>query len=374
MPLLGDTDALGFAYWPFSVVPDANSTLLWADRQDLLRQVSRLLRRLMGHQASTIHLLWADFGAGKTHTLLFMRQLALTESSGSVLPIYTALPKASRTFVDVYRAIIGGIGVETLLAAHTTLRRSSSLAPRAAKLLSQAAPEVALVLEALRIGNATIKQTATRWLLADPSLTKRELDSASLLGKIRTADDAITVLSATTKLLILSGHPRVLIMIDEFQRTGVLRRAYLDEINAGLHTYFNACPQGLSLVLSFSFGSATNIKHYLNDELRSRADPAILTIPALDRDNALIFLHDLVDNARGTRTSSIIDPEVFTVMVELVTKLGAVSPRKLIQVADAVLSEASMDLADGVIGSVDTDYARGLLARMRPADEEPDEE
>ena len=77
---------LGLASWPFNVVPIQDTSLIWADRKDVRRQIERLVRRLSRHQSSTLHLLWADFGAGKTHTLLYLQQLALSGARQRHIP------------------------------------------------------------------------------------------------------------------------------------------------------------------------------------------------------------------------------------------------------------------------------------------------
>ena len=347
-------ELLGLSVWPFNVVPVQDSKLLWADREDLLNQIRRLVRRLGRHPSSTLHLLWADFGAGKTHTLLYLRQLALLNQDSDIHPVYTVLPQEPRSFVDIYRAIVRGIGFEHLLRVYESVRRNGQEFPFAQT------PGLATALEALRIGNHALRETSERWLLADPSLTRKELNDASLPGRIRTTDNALLVLSSVTRLL-LTRNSRVLLMIDEFQRSGKLRRANLEEMNAGLHTYFNGCPQGLSLILSFSFGSAATIGYHLNEELRSRADPRVFEIPALDNQSAREFLMDLAEKSKEPDADTLVDEEVYSVIVEHVDQHGALSPRRLIQAAASVFSESLLDLEDGTITRVDADYAECIL-------------
>ena len=367
MPPDTGLEPLGLVTWPFNVVPDQEGTLLWADRAQLLSQIRRFVRRLSRPSSSTLHLLWADFGAGKTHTLLYLKQLASLETTSRVIPIYAVLPRASRSFVDIYRAIIQGMGFDCLLDAYIRVRRNSQNSNEVRRMLSDNSPGLFTAFEALRLGNDFIRETSTRWLSADASLTRGELNAASLPGKIRTTDEALPVLCAVTKLL-LRDSSRVLLMIDEFQRVGMLRRAYLDEINAGLHTYFNDCPRGLSLVLSFSFGSKNNIVHHLNDELRSRADPSTFSIPALDAQSANQFLADLVDASEAPDKPVNVSEEVYRTIVGYVAEKGIISPRELMHAANFVFSEALLDLEDGVISTVEAEYARDLLANLQPSD------
>ncbi len=64
-------------------VPRPVEQVVWADRAALKAQVERLGRRLGKHEAVSLHLPWADFGAGKTHTLLYLKQEADKGKFGS---------------------------------------------------------------------------------------------------------------------------------------------------------------------------------------------------------------------------------------------------------------------------------------------------
>ena len=146
----------------------------------------------------------------------------------------------------------------------------------------------------------------------------------------------------------------------------MLRRAHLDEMNAGLHTYFNDCPQGLSMILSFSFGSVDNIRHHLNEELRSRADPFVFAIPALDKPSAFEFLMDLMTESKAPDKKININEDVYSVIGEYVAKQGPISPRRLIHAAASVFSESLLDLEDKLITTVNADYARNILKSLGP--------
>ena len=355
---------LGLSSWPFSIVPDQDSQLVWADRVELAREIRRLTRRLNSHRSSTLHLLWADFGSGKTHTLLYLRQLVSSQPNIDIFPVYAVLPRAARSFIDIYRAIVQGIGSDRLLVAYIDARQRASKPGELRSFLSNAPPGLATALEALRMGGDLLKATSLRWLSADQSLTRRELQDASLPGRLRTTDDALPVLSTVTKLL-LRGNLRVLVMIDEFQRIGMLRRSSLEEINTGLHTYFNDCPLGLSLLLSFSFGSANSIPYHLNEELVSRADPHVFTIPALTKEAGIQFLKDLVEASRDANSDAAIGADVYASIVGHISEYGKITPRSLMHAASLVFSEASLDIEDGIISGIEPDYVRTTLDNLQ---------
>jgi len=293
--------ALGLTDWPFGIIPDPEATLIWADRHELLNQIGRLLRRLTGTQDSSLHLLWADFGAGKTHTLLYLRQLAQSRYGGLMYPVYLTLPKDARSFVDIYRAIVSSITLDKLMDVYSKLPKDSRVFSSANPFMGERLQTLSKVFKALNMGSELMKQTAGKWILADQSLGRQELVRASLPDKIRNDDDACYALSGISRLLI-SRHFRLLIMIDEFQRAGLLRNEIQNKIQAGLHTFFNNCPKGVSLILSFKFGSEREIRDYLSSELEDRAESQTIVIPVLEVGEAAEFLQALVESVKPADT------------------------------------------------------------------------
>lgn len=357
--------ALGLTNWPFGIVPDPETILIWADRHKLLNQINRLLRRLTGTQDSSLHLLWADFGGGKTHTLLYLRQLALSKYNGAIYPIYLTLPKDARSFIDVYRAIVSSITVDKLMSVYSKLPKDSQVFSSANPFMGERLQTLSKVFKALNIGSDLMKQTARKWILADQSLSRQELLSASLPDKIRTSDDAINTLSGISRLLNTS-HYRLLIMIDEFQRAGLLRRGIQNDIHAGLHTFINNCPKGISIILSFKFGSAREIRDYLSSELEDRADPQTVEISILKPEEAEEFLKDLVESVRSRDNQLKIDSDVITPIVSCVSSVGTMKPRTLAKTAGLILSEGAMDIIDGSIKTIDNRYVNEKCKILRP--------
>jgi hypothetical protein len=98
-------------------------------------------------------------------------------------------------------------------------------------------------------------------LKAQPGLSAKNMNQIGVTYRIKTAEDAFQALTALTKLANFKGNPnsRLVILLDEYQRIGELRANIRNEINAGLHAYFNANPTGLTIMLSFSFGKKENV-------------------------------------------------------------------------------------------------------------------
>jgi len=153
---------------------------VWADRAVLLRQLNRLGRRLAGQQAASLHLLWADFGAGKTHTLLYLKQEIEAGKFGSIMPVYCALPKGCKTFVDIYRAVVRSVPADAIVHAY---QRASRLVGRESvdKTLSDLWPSLAQCVRAVAIGGEQQRHVALGWLHAEPSLPTRDLQGLSIV-------------------------------------------------------------------------------------------------------------------------------------------------------------------------------------------------
>ncbi|MBI4330568.1 MAG: hypothetical protein HY673_04755 [Chloroflexi bacterium] len=362
---------LGLREWPFGVVPDPDKTLIWADRRELLNQLNRLMRRIKGNPASTLHLLWADFGAGKTHTLLYLRQNLLSAKS-AILPVYAVLPKETRSFVDVYRAIASSLTIEKLIEIYRVSSKTAEL-QNAGPLIGEKWNDVLTVLRALSIGSDSVVESAKKWMLADQSLTRQELFSTSLPDKIRTVDDAIAVVSSIFRLMSIDSS-RVVLMIDEFQRTGRLRTGIRNDIQAGLRTFFNNCPTGLSIVLSFKFGAAKEVETYLSEELRDLADPQVIMIPVLDQGGAKDFLTDLVEQVKVPGTDCRIQQDAIASLVESVSTVGTLKPRLITKTASLLFSEGAMDIEDGLVDSIDAVYVCNKFKQSRSTIENIDAE
>jgi hypothetical protein len=348
--------------WPFALVPSEGAVLVWADRQDLRNRVSRVMRALERNSAPTLHLLWADFGAGKTHTLRFIEQEATAGRFKGVTPIYSALPKGCRYFLDIYRSVIRALGPRRLGDAYHLAANKVD-----AQSVKEGWPDLWTAFKILAIGNDTQKTVAWNWVTATAGLSRRELMSVSLHARVGSTESAVSALDGVARLLSAASGKRVLLMIDEFQRVETLRQADRDEINAGLHSFYNAAQSGLSMILSFSFGVEENIKHFLNRELLSRADPVRLSIPQLTLEEGAMFLRDVIGSASEEPTRLFVSDETITKVVAAVAKQSPLTPRRLLKVMGHISNEAMSDLEDGVITEVTSEYATRIAGTL-PSD------
>ena len=97
-------ERLNLRGWPFQTVPSEYTAAIWVGRPETHRRLHGLLRTAQRVNASRIVLLWAAYGAGKTHALLHVQVTA--RATEDLQTLYVVTPKGIKNFLDIYRAII----------------------------------------------------------------------------------------------------------------------------------------------------------------------------------------------------------------------------------------------------------------------------
>ena len=347
--------------WPFQTVPDERFTRIWADRRAVLEVVYSILNSLSRRRPSTINLLWAWFGAGKSHTLKHMVHLC-QEKFKSLLPVYTEYPKTVKSFLDLYVYFIAELGVDFIADVGVELLNSEKSVQVKRSLLSISADFVA-ALELL----GKDELLAKRYLMAE-KLHRSTLSKHGIGKRIETSDDAVKAAACIVKMLELSGRcSRVIWMIDEFQRIGSERSAISEDINTGLHSVYNACPNSFSLFLSFSVKDKKVMFKHLSKELIDRIGiQKIVEIPKMDAQDAFTFISDLLHEFRPDpenipSTFYPFEDEAVQYIISLVESNSDLKPRSLMQYFNAVLEAADVQIAQGVVKSIDLPFAKKVL-------------
>src|SRR4051794_12213479 len=93
--------------WPFSALPDPERATLWAGRPSFRAQLESLEQRWARRKASEITVLWADFGQGKSHSLMHL-QHDVEASTRRASVHYVQLPPLTTgsPFVALYRQLM----------------------------------------------------------------------------------------------------------------------------------------------------------------------------------------------------------------------------------------------------------------------------
>ena len=361
-------DHLNLRAWPFQTVPDEEFATIWAGRRETKQQLDRLLWKMQFAPKSALHLLWANFGMGKTHTLLHLQHLC-RQTRARLVPIYTVMPRRARGFLDVYRVIMSELPYDflgdQLVKVGSRWPSSLTLHPMFSR-----SPGIVSAILAIRSGEAEKASPARQWLIGQPGLTARDLRAVGVTYRIRTPEDALNALAALTRLVTFQSNPpaKLVLMLDEYQRIGELTPRVMNEINAGLHSYYNEHPTGLEVILSFSFGRKENVEYLLSDELKSRAEPQSISLDVLNRADALGFIGDLLAQFRlreDGRWAYPFSPEAVEVLVKHIAETKALTPRRLMLYANHVLLESQYAHGPGYTGEITSGEIGTLLSDPR---------
>ena len=359
---------LNLKAWPFQVVPDSEFATIWAGRRQTKKQLERLLWKMQFTPKSGLHLLWANFGMGKTHTLLHLQHLC-QQTPGRLIPVYAVMPKRTRGFLEVHRAIVSEMPYdflgEQLVKVGSSWSGSLTLHPMFSR-----SPGVVNAILAIRSGDAEKATAARQWLIAQPGLTARHLRIVGVTYRIKTPEDAINALTALTRLATFKSNPptKLVVMLDEYQRIGELKSRMMSEVNAGLHSYYNEHPNGLEVILSFSFGREDNVAYLLSDELKSRAEPQSISLDLLSKAEAIEFIRDLLAQFRlreDERWAYPFSPEAVETLVKHIAKAKALTPRRLMLYANYVLLESQFARSPDDTSEITPQEVKELLADPR---------
>jgi hypothetical protein len=352
---------LHLADWPFQTVPDERFTKIWADRRSVLEVVYQLLNGLSRKKPSTINLIWAWYGTGKSHTLKHMVHLC-HEKFKTLLPVYTEYPKTVKSFLDLYVYFISELGVDFIADVGIDLLSSKDSVGIKRSLLKISSDFVA-ALELL----LNDELLAKRYLMAE-KLSRLTLSKHGISKRIETSDDAVKIAACIIKMLELSGRcSRVIWMIDEFQRIGSERTAISEDINTGLHSVFNACPNSFSLFLSFSVREKEKMFKHLSRELIDRIGiQKILEIPKMTSQDAFTFISDLLYEFRPDVDSAPsafypFEDDVVKYIIALIEQSNDLKPRSIMQYFNCVLEAADGLIASGNMKSIDIEFAKKTL-------------
>ena len=345
---------LGISRWPFRIVPDSESSRYWAGRSVLRAQIERLMWCWARSDQSTIHLMWADLGAGKSHTLRYIQSHLLDQPKSAMYPIYSVMPRELRTFLDVYRSVLAGLDLGRLAQMAITTVRSLGSKENLVKTAFPALPEAVTALISVQSENDTERRTAAEWIRGTHGLTKRDLRVIGALRSIRTTDDAVAALSGIMYIVRAAEQTsRFVVMLDEAQRLAQASNKIRQDVNVGLQTWYDSSPHNLTIILSFGSGDEAYVRHMVSPELQRREDHERLRLDLLNSSEIVEFVEDLLDQSRSETPPDKWFPFTERLVRDLATHLdkdGGVTAGTVMKAFNAVLTEL-----DFLIGGGDQD-------------------
>jgi hypothetical protein len=255
--------------------------------------------------------------------------------------VYSDLPDGAEDFKEVYRQIIPAFPEAVLASAIDNFRRLYRETWLDAPILGgdRDTPRVLWIMA--QAGSPMQAEVARRWLRGE-RLYSRESALLENVTAIKSADQAIRVLSTLCRIVVMGGnYTRLVLMLDEFQRIGQVSRKRIAEINAGISSLLNACPEGLAIFLSYSFGVPENIKYFVMPEVLSRVERQF-NLPTLTQSEAVEFIQELLAfHALPGGVEPFTNEAVAGCVRSLSTDLkGHLTPRKLMQCFTGILDGA----------------------------------
>jgi hypothetical protein len=332
--------AFGWPQWPFRVTVDTTFARIWADRTALRQDVGRRLRRLKGLPHSSLQLMWADFGAGKSHTLRHIEYLCNADSPAVLIPVYTEVPVQVEGLEALYQRLSAALppGTWSALASAAAASVHPFTNTLGARDLHQA-------LQLIASKDPAASGVAWEWLQARKGTPHANTLRAYGIGSRIDAEDrvvdVITELVATLQRAIPGGS--LVWLIDEYQRIADVTPRKRDAVARGMVSIFNACTSGLHLVLSFSVAQQTSVRGLIPPDLESRAATfPILALPFLSEADGVLFLEDLFAAFRSSENESAAFPFESAALAYIVARAmeltaHRLTPRKLMEYAGSLL-------------------------------------
>lgn len=334
----------------FGTVPTREKAKIWAGRDDHRGKIRRIIRRWQRRRTSEINVLFADFGQGKSHTLLHMSNEVKT-SNGRNLVHYSQLPPLTTgsPFVALYRQIMQEFPVSILAAE---VFEKFRVAPM--NIFNEPHPLRRAIFQLLWIiaTHAKGDEAAFRWLRGE-SVYAQDLRSLQIGGQEihlpaapTKTQDCQNILSELIGIAInfpMSSSGTCVILIDEFQRVGELPPRKRFEVCNAVHLIFNSHPENLRFVLAFAGGLPGIVESVLTPDLLARVHNQI-NIPPLSKEDAISYVSELL--APQGSISPIMESSATELLIDRAgIPSSTLSPRRINIAFDLALNEI-FDLRD----------------------------
>jgi len=325
---------------PFSLVADEQAAQCWSGRHEVHQTLEELKKTLLRRADSSLDIVWANLGAGKTHTLFHFAYLLEKDLPKSSLPVFLEMPEQVRNFVDIYRRIAVALPVERLadILVNTPRGKLPGNLEKAGNVL--------------KFGGAKERATVHSWLCAEkPYLS--ELRACSAIGE-RVEDDLVAteILQGIVRAFDFAKC-RLVLLIDEFQRVGVVKPAVRNKILSSLRTVFSRCPRHFSTIIAVQSQVEQSALELVPPELKTLIGrkPAI-SLPEMDEREAKDFILGRFRffRPRGYlgHEATPFDPNAITSIIEYMRQERIpLNPRDILQVFATVYDHSS-DLNCGI--------------------------
>jgi hypothetical protein len=263
---------------PFSLVADEEAAQCWSGRNEVHKSLEELKQTLLRRADSSLDVVWANLGAGKTHTLFHFAYLLQNDRQSRSLPVFLEMPEQVRNFVDIYKRIAAALPVDRL--AEILVNAPSGKLPGN---LERAGT-------VLKHGTAKEKGTVHSWLCAERPFIS-ELRACSGIGE-RIEDDlaATEMLQGVVRAFDIAKC-RLVLLIDEFQRVGLVKPTVRNRILSSLRTVFSRSPRYFSTVIAVQSQVEKSALELVPPELKTLIGrKPTISLPEMDSNEATEFI------------------------------------------------------------------------------------
>ncbi|MER8919024.1 BREX system ATP-binding domain-containing protein [Mesorhizobium sp. M0802] len=259
----------------FSLVPSLETAKHWAGRKSTLERIDRLSQHLSTRSDSSIDILWASFGSGKTHTLRYIEH-SVQQRNERALCAFVELSESTRSFLDLYRQLSSAID----------WRRIARLAQDSAVALPS---DLRRAFHFIANDDTLNASLALDWLAGQKPDLRLLRQATNIQRRIEADADAVAVLAAVTQMLSTLGG-KLVILIDEYQRITAIPQRQRTSITSTIRTLFNSCPKGLGVVFALTSALEQTALSLVPGEIRTLIGPKpSVTLPELEAEEAAIF-------------------------------------------------------------------------------------
>lgn len=315
---------------PFSLVADEEAARCWSGRLQVHHSLEELKKTLLRRPDSSLDVVWANLGAGKTHTLYHFAYLLQSAGQGRALPVFLEMPEQVRNFVDIYKRIVSALPVDRLADILINVPRGKLPAN-----LEKAG-------NTLKHGSTKERNTVHSWLCADrPYL--HELRVCSGIGE-RIEDDlaATEILQGIVRAFDFAKC-RLILLLDEFQRIGVVKPSVRTKILSSLRTVFSRSPRYFSTVIAVQSQVEQSAVELIPPELKTLIGrKPTISLPEMDASEAKEFILGRFRFFRpsgyaGTETAPF-EPDAVHSVIKYMNEVASVplNPREILQAFAAV--------------------------------------
>lgn len=274
---------LGFSEWPFRTIPDEDFVKIWCGRKELYERLDKIFSGIVRRPMFQIHLVYGDFGTGKTHSIKHM--IDKHHEKARLLTSELEFDVTIRTFTQLYQALMSRLDFETIIDWSSPPAKDSWHDFRS-------------FVKAIRAKNEEERTIGTRWFTGEEK-SKKALGRIDIRSPVDSVDAAIRAFS---QLARLAGRNRsaIVLFIDEFQHIGKLNKNWKESILNGLTKLVNSSPRHFCLIVSFRLRMPMKILAIIPESMRNRfsGDPFI-EVTNFSRNEAEEFMKCLFSKFRS---------------------------------------------------------------------------